>query len=284
MAGGLTLGARRFQPTLALRAARAAGIGAVVCSHGARGGVLLVLLLAVLLALGCARARRPVHVVCLGDSITLGTVRGDDPAGPPAVDARGGWPGRLEARLGGAVRVTTRAAGGATTALWLSAPDTPMGTLLWAALRRRDATLPATPPPACATVADAVLGLDRPDVVVLLLGANDLHLFAAAGGAALVDEIAARLDALARAAAAAGATVLVGTVLPSRRDPPALREALNARIRAAHPDHLPLAERFAGAGGERLLDDEVHPSEAGYDVVAAVVAEALVGRRLVRAR
>ena len=75
--------------------------------------------------------------------------------------------------------------------------------------------------------------------------------------------------------------VLLATILPSRRDPPAMRDALNAGLTARHPDALPLAERFAAAGWEQLLGDEIHPNEAGYELIATTLAEELERRAIV---
>ncbi len=75
--------------------------------------------------------------------------------------------------------------------------------------------------------------------------------------------------------------MLLATPLPNHRDPPALVDDLARRIRAAHADALPLGERFAAADWERLLSDEVHPNEEGYELLARIVAEELERRGLI---
>ena len=63
-------------------------------------------------------------MVCLGDSITLGITRGGIPA---KIDSKGGYPGRVQRRLGNAARVLNRGLGGATAGNWTAEPDTPEG-------------------------------------------------------------------------------------------------------------------------------------------------------------
>jgi len=84
----------------------------------------------------------------------------------------------------------------------------------------------------------------------------------------------------AKQAASVARTVLLATPLPNHRDRrPGGRS--RPRIRAAHADALPLGERFATADWERLLSDEVHPNEEGYELLARIVAEELERRGLI---
>jgi lysophospholipase L1-like esterase len=202
---------------------------------------------------------------------------------PPEEDARGGYPGRLQERLGDRVQVLRRALGGASAELWLYDVRDGVGAGFWEALRAREPALPDDAPPGAASVALAVFEADRPQVVVILLGVNDLAAEVPRRGLAAIDEVAGRLVSLRRQAERVAPSALVATVLPSHRDPAPWRDGLNARIRADHPDFLPLGERFAAAGWERLLADEIHPNAEGYEVLAAILAEELVSRALVPA-
>lgn len=236
------------------------------------------LLAAVVLAAGCGTSP-PTRIVCLGDSITLGVAH-SAPQEPPRFDPGGGYPGRLARHLGRRADVLVRAVGGATTSLWLAPPYDGAGRALWSFLVQRDAELPPEPPPGAETVALAVLQNDRPDVVVILLGANDLMLDGPKQGPAVVGQVVDRLVTLHDQALTVARVALVATILPSHRDSPPLRDAVNERLRARLPDVLPLAERFAGAGWDRLLGDEIHPNADGYELIATVVAEALERRAL----
>lgn len=205
------------------------------------------------------------------------------PGGPNETDPLGGFPGRAQAWLGARARVHNRGVGGAVTRFWLIDPHDEPGRALWAMLGRlgwHDFDAP-TPPDGAATILRGVLALDRPDVVVLLIGVNDIDRERGAG-TDVVASAAANIEAMSLEAQRTPAAVLVATVLPNRRDPPAMLEALNARIRAAHPDYLPLGERFGAAGWEQLLGDRVHPNASGYAVLAAALVDELVVRGIVR--
>jgi lysophospholipase L1-like esterase len=217
----------------------------------------------------------PVRILCLGDSITVGTTRGGERDGH---DAKGGYVGRLRARLGPAAEVVGRAFGGATAAMWLEDVSSPLGAPLVQALRQVGPPLEVYPH---ARVVDAVVGTDRPDVVVVLLGTNDLL---AAREPDAVGRIMGDLHAVHDAAASGGARVLMATVLPTRRVNVAARDALNARIHAEFDDVVPFGERFADADWEHLLGDVVHPNEDGYELLAGVLADELRRRHLVASR
>jgi lysophospholipase L1-like esterase len=228
----------------------------------------------------------PVHrIVCLGDSITSGITHTRRDLSGAEQDSLGGWPGRLERVLDG-VRVINRGIGGATTTLWLADSTTGPTAALW----RLHHTL--WPDATTAPVRDgddslalAVLHEDRPDLVVILLGVNDLaNPDGNESPSAVVDAAASRLDQLRREALSVTPNVLVATVLPNHREPAELHERLNERIRETYPDYLPFGERFAAADWERLLADAVHPNERGYALLAKIAADELVARGLVRMR
>ena len=112
----------------------------------------------------------PLTVLCLGDSITLGITRGGIPAD---MDPDGGYPGRLQRRLGGSVRVLNRGLGGATAGMWMAAPGTSDG--WWArqllgVSHWPDVTFDQAAVSSDKSVAELVLGDVRPDVVIVLLG------------------------------------------------------------------------------------------------------------------
>jgi len=124
---------------------------------------------------------------------------------------------------------------------------------------------------------------DRPDVVVVLLGVNDVYYERTdPAPPEVVARTVARLATIVSEARATGATVLLGTALPNHRDPPARVAALNAAVGTLAPDHLPTGERFGERDWPRLLADDVHPNGDGYQVLADVLAEELVRRGLVR--
>jgi lysophospholipase L1-like esterase len=240
----------------------------------------------VLVTTACATGEeaRPPRIVCLGDSITAGVTRSIDPPAPPEIDPEGGYPGRLARRFAGRALIRGRGLGGATVSRWLSPPSDPTTAPFWTHLRTQYPDLPATPRAGVPSLAMAVLAVDDPDVVVILLGVNDLHADAASAGSHAVDGVADQLRRLRIQVAATVRTVMVSTVLPNHRDPPAVRDGLNARIRADHPDFVPLGERFTEAGWESLLGDEIHPNARGYATLADSLANELVRRGIVRDR
>jgi lysophospholipase L1-like esterase len=243
-----------------------------------------IVLLVPAVALGCrARdgGRTGERILCLGDSITLGVTHSSTADTPMQVDPLGGYPGRLARRLGGGVTVVNRGVGGATVGLWLTDPGTTDGRRLWPVLHRLWPDLGPEPPADASSFAAAVLRTERPDTVIILLGVNDLASEEATVGAEVDGVVADRLAALRAQALTAARTALVATLLPNHRDSADLRDRLNARIRVMFPDYLPLGERFAGARWERLLGDEVHPNEEGYELLAGTVATALRERGLV---
>jgi lysophospholipase L1-like esterase len=208
-------------------------------------------------------------IVCLGDSITEGVTR------VGSADSAGGYPGRLQRRLGDRARIVNRGVGGASTRLWLLDHDAAVREPKWWA--RFHDRWQGPPPRSGQPLVDAVLEADRPDIVVVLLGVNDLYYEGKVTAAAdLVDQIAERMETIAAKARAIGATVWIATALPNRRDPEALVDALNTRIRARADDYFPVGERFAEQDWRHLLADDVHPTEDGYQVLADIVAQELV--------
>jgi lysophospholipase L1-like esterase len=175
--------------------------------------------------------------------------------------------------------VIGRGVGGATAAMWLATVDDPRG-------RAAMATLLATGPPVAADpgarLVDAVLGNDRPDAVLVFLGTNDLFFARELSDDDAVERTMAGLHSLHDDAAAGGRRVLVATVLPTRRPIAARRTALARRLHAELGQAVvPVGERFEAAGWERLLADDVHPNAAGYEELAAILADELAARGIV---
>jgi lysophospholipase L1-like esterase len=238
-----------------------------------------VLLLAATLV-ACGRPSPPAHrLVCIGDSITFGTTRGGEPNNRDAV---GGYVGRLAQRLGASVEVIGRGVGGATAAMWLATVEDPRGRVAMATLLSTGPPIAADPG---ARLVDAVLANDRPDAVLVFLGTNDLFFARELSDDEAVDRTVAGLHALYAAAAGGGRRALVATVLPTRRPIDGRRAALARRLHAELGEVVvPLGERFEAAGWQRLLADDVHPNAAGYDELAAILADELAARGIVASK
>ncbi len=227
---------------------------------------------------GAQRPRKPVVVDAIGDSITAGYVRSGDMAGHPAeFDPAGGYPGRLDALLDDRTLVRQRGAGGSTLASWTAEPRGKPADLE-ALLRSLWPDLPSTarPPRPRQTALSWTLDVDRPDVVILMLGVNDLWLDALAGGPPDARGAARGVARAATSARFRGRRVLVATLLPNERDPEGAIEEFNRRLCELEPDCIRLDRDFARSGGSALLGDEIHPSPAGHQVIAESMADALV--------
>jgi lysophospholipase L1-like esterase len=232
--------------------------------------------LGVTLGMALVAPARALTIIAIGDSITWGVTRSGT---PPERDPMGGYPGHLAEQLGHDVRVLNRGIGGSATTDWLGrrAVDS-------AALRRTlagmwpDFAPPRDPAPDESLLA-YVLASDRPDVVLVLLGVNDIPRARQAGKRVVPRAIAQRIVKLAHRTRAAAPRVLVGTLLPNRRDPPADVEAINTQLCALEPACVRLDRAFAAAGGLALLGDEIHPSTRGHEVIARAFAEALAEER-----
>jgi len=243
---------------------------AVRVSQGRRRTAIAVALVA-FAAPGTMASPRALVIACLGDSITVGITHHADR------DPLGGYPGRLQRRLGPGVHVLNRGLSGTTTAFWLTPPSSEDGRRIWRGLLQLWPDLPRGEPSSTATsITRATLDADRPALVVVLLGVNDLG--ASPADAHIVEQTSARLERIRQEASSPGRTVLLATLLPNRRDPAEPRERLNALLRAEHPDVLPRGERFAAAPWTQLLGDEIHPSEDGYETLAGILAEELARR------
>ena len=231
------------------------------------------------------RAAPAFTILAIGDSITAGIVKSGRGGGRPAEhDPEGGYPARLAALLGGDVRVVGRGAGGASTGFWLDPPSTDPKTA-----RRFLETLwpdfhPDRDPRPDENALSYVLEADRPDLVLVFVGINDLMEHKKDPGGPAPGAVAGRIGAIARGARTPTRPVLVGTLLPNRRDATSVVAAVNQRLRELEPDAVGLDEAFAKAGGSALLGDEVHPDPRGQAVIARAFADALRARHLVPGR
>ena len=156
--------------------------------------------------LSCSRTAEtemtPKRIVCIGDSIAYGVLR------PKVTDPLGGYPMRLHAHLGDRATIINRGIPGTTTAHWLER-ELSEGLLRIIQDSWKDFELPA-PSDSSASLLLNILRYDRPDIVIFLLGVNDLVGISDHDQA--IDDAADRLQELVRQA---------GSVAP--------REALHMR-------------------------------------------------------
>lgn len=124
---------------------------------------------------------------------------------------------------------------------------------------------------------NAALSLHQPDAVLLMHGVNDLNSTATGKTQAAVDA----LEDLIKAARARGLVVFVAT-LPPLRPPkascPECVEPFNQRLqRVVAAKGAVLADVHAAWGGRPGLmgADGIHPTEAGYEVIAATFLQAI---------
>ena len=262
-------------------------MGRLIAATAMRGARWLLCAGLVLAGVVAPRRAHALKIVAIGDSITQGMTHSGR-SGPGGVkaefDSQGGYPGRLQAELGGQAQIVARGLGGFTTKLWL---DVPPAAPAWARERTQlEHAMPGFRPGrsirADEALIDYVLDVEKPDVVILFVGINDLP--ENQGKDPDPAKVAARVQALAVKARAKASrrTVLVATLLPNRRDPAWVVAETNRQICALEPRCVRVDEAFAAAGGERLLGDEIHPREEAYAVIADTFATALRKRGLVK--
>jgi lysophospholipase L1-like esterase len=199
-------------------------------------------------------------IVAFGDSITLG--ENGVPMGDAVllvVDLPNSYPTRLQGRFdadfpGQGIAVLNRGVGG----------------------ERIDLSVARFP---------GVVATDRPGAILLLGGYNDLFALGMAGAV----PVAEGLRTMVRAARAAGvAHVFVSTLTPSgqgpRRIDPAVILQTNVLIRqmaTAEGAVLVAADdAFFGQSASLVGPDGLHPTPAGYEVLAATFYTALLNRIL----
>jgi acyl-CoA thioesterase-1 len=125
-----------------------------------------------------------------------------------------------------------------------------------------------------------VLAADRPEVLLLMEGVNDLN----GVGAPAIRTVVDALRSMVRVARGRGVQVFVATLLPQRAGAQraysvALIDPINAQIRAMASDEgavlVDLYQGFGASADPWIGADGLHPTEAGMDRVAEIFFEAL---------
>lgn len=126
----------------------------------------------------------------------------------------------------------------------------------------------------------SVLLANRPEVVLLMQGTNDL-LFGETGASNAIDA----LRAMVREAKSQGLRIALATIPPQRAGGLRNRDAVvrlipgfNDRVRGlAGAEQIPVIEVFNGMQGDNTLIgvDDLHMTERGYEVMADIYAEAI---------
>ena len=116
----------------------------------------------------------------------------------------------------------------------------------------------------------------RPEVVLLMHGANDLNRDGEPG----VGQMIGSLEGMIGEAVSRGARVFVATLPPQRPNSkggaaPFLTEVNNQIRRMAPDEGATLVDVFAGMTLSDIGQDGLHPTEAGYQKMAAIWLDAL---------
>ena len=128
-----------------------------------------------------------------------------------------------------------------------------------------------------------VLAADAPEVLLLQEGINNIN----SNLPSAIPNVILGLTTMVRQAKAAGVPVLLGTLLPERAGAcrgyaPALVDPANAAIKSmAMSEGVPVVDLWAAFGGEAgslIGNDGLHPSEAGYQKIAATFLEEIKNR------
>ncbi len=133
----------------------------------------------------------------------------------------------------------------------------------------------------------SVLLANRPDVVLLMEGTNDL-LFGEPGGNAAINA----LRAMVREAKSQAVRIMLATIPPQRAGGIRNRDAVvrlipgfNDRVRGlATTEGIPLVDVFAGMQGDNTLIgiDDLHMTVRGYEVMAGIYFDAIKANYEVR--
>ena len=222
---------------------------------GQRRGALALAVCGVTVAASPAGAAPPASVACVGDSITYGYA-----ASSPSAS----YPSDLQRMFGAAVDVMNFGHSGATL---LSVGDTPYQ-------QQSEYT----------AARSFVAGAAAPVAVVIMLGTNDAkpqNWMAGGRASQLQDDATALIDHFAQLAthptiylglpprAFSNSYGIDGTVLHDQIEP-ILRDVAAAKGVALIDLYTPTA------GHPELFSDGVHPTDAGYTLVAMIVHDALV--------
>jgi lysophospholipase L1-like esterase len=132
-----------------------------------------------------------------------------------------------------------------------------------------------------------VLAADRPDVLLLLEGVNDLS----TGNPLTIQPMVDALRVMIRQGRSSGAQVMIATLLPERAGPgtpatrngalPLLTQANDQIRRAAVLEGATLVDLFQGLGGTPdpwIGSDNLHPNDTGYQKIADLFFDAIRAR------
>lgn len=223
--------------------------------------------LAAAVGLLAASPAAALRIVAVGDEITVGSPNGIS------------FPARLGQHLGPSATVLDRGIPGATVGDWLGTLGLgPEGLRLFLSRRWPDLGTPVLPDPR-ASLLTYVLAVDAPDVVLVLIGANDLRPRVPGGATTVPAAVADRIVELAARARAAAPLVLVGTLLAGPQVAADVTRAVNERLCRAEPDCVRLDQALEAGRGLAVLQDDGVPTARGMTLIARAFAKAL-GRRL----
>ncbi len=126
----------------------------------------------------------------------------------------------------------------------------------------------------------SVLTRERPEVLLLQEGVNDLNSLGAAG----IPNVITALRSMVRDAKNQGVGVFLGTLLPQRPGGsrahsagliPYTNDLIRAMAATEGADLVDLYEGFGGVAGSLIGDDGLHPNTAGYEKMAEIFFDAM---------
>lgn len=129
----------------------------------------------------------------------------------------------------------------------------------------------------------SVLTRERPEVLLLQEGVNDLNSLGAAG----IPNLITALRSMVRDAKSRGVRVFLGTLLPQRPGGsrahsyeliPSTNDLIRSLAAAEGADLVDLYQGFGGVAGSLIGDDGLHPNTAGYEKMAEIFFDALRGK------
>jgi len=133
--------------------------------------------------------------------------------------------------------------------------------------------LNCTPPPDPLTRLRTALDVEKPDVLLLQEGVNDLNNLHTAG----ISSIRDALQAMIQTARGRGVQVLLGTLLPQRAgacrgyavpDVPPMNDAIRALATSSGSTLVDLYQALGGVADPYIGQDGLHPNASGYQKMA----------------